>query len=368
MKPSFHMIIIILLVVFGTSSCTSQNGKSVKANKKKAKKADGINIDEYLVSAPTRKSETEIIKLYMPGERKSSNWHDYYDASGNATRVGDYPSAVFLLDKAIELNPKNSDCFYMRGRDKFMDLDDKNASAKLDFIEAIKLGCTNPGAFELLASIYDSDGETQKAIETLSKGIKLCEKKKHLYLARAALYATVGKKEKALADYSSLLESDPGFSRAYFMRGQLYEDLGKNEKALEEYNQAAKTNTIYNKVSTKIAGLKTRAILLNKLGRFEEATADLTEILKERPNDDELLRLRGDNFCALKKYDQALSDYTNSINAAPDFARLSYAARAKLYRLQGKNNLAEKDLVKSIKLKEAPAETPLYSGKPKKTE
>ena len=144
------------------------------------------------------------------------------------------------------------------------------------------------------------------------------------------------------------------------MRGQLYEELNEPNKALVDYAQAFKTDQKDSVVSTKSIAMKLRSALLSKQGKHKEAIKDLDAIISIQPDNDELLRLRGEQYYKLKDYKNAISDFTEAIEMAPHFSRLTFEARSKAYKAIGEDELAEKDLASAAKIKESPAERPIY--------
>lgn len=59
-------------------------------------------------------------------------------------------------------------------------------------------------------------------------------------------------------------------------------------------------------------------------------------------SDDEPLRLRGQEYFKLKKYKQAVDDYTQAIEIAPNTSS-NYQARSLAYEKLGQKSMAQKD-------------------------
>lgn len=323
---------------------------------------EGVIGSEYYLKVPQLGFE-EAVKRYMPkrkGKSAEKSWSDYSQAADVATHADDYSSAELLLSKAIELDPKNAHLYYKRGRAKYNSLDQKSDGALLDFERAIELGERDSDAFEHLGELYYTKKEFQKALDVLSRGINESNDPRKLYRSRAPIYLSIGDKEKALSDYDTALKETPTFTRGYIMRAQLYESLGRNEEALEDYKNVAKYEREGERMDKKSVAVKLRASLLDKLGRHKEAVEVLTEGLELFQKDDELLRLRGEQFLKLKDYDKAVSDFSRSIKEEPHYAGAALEARSRAYDLMGKKNLAEADRKAALELKDRPAEKPVY--------
>lgn len=101
---------------------------------------------------------------------------------------------------------------------------------------------------------------------------------------------------------------------------------------------------------------------------ISDSNRDSTEIrelkaideLSEADKDEEDVHFRGDQYAALKMYDEAIVQYSESISMSPENARASYEARAKIFQAQGKFERAKEDRLAAQKLHDAPAEKTLY--------
>lgn len=336
------------------------SGKAKKSAESKKDVKDTERVVDALLSDSPHLSLEDAEKKYMRFSKASQDWKEYRKAAEAAMNLDDYDSCETLMTRAIELNPNVAEFYFYRGKARNNSLTQKTDGAIEDFEKAIEMGTKDPGVYESLAGTYDSRKQPDKAIETLTMGISVCGDTKKLYRARATVYLGRGEKEKALADYNKALEMTPSFTRGYIMRAQLYESLGRYEEALADYENVSKFEHDGTKLDTRSVAKKLRAALLSKLDRHQEALAVLDQALEEQKNDDELLRLRGEQYMALKQYDKAIADLTRSIEVAPHYARMTYEARSKAYEAAGKPELAAKDLERAAKLKETPAEKPVY--------
>lgn len=359
----YFVLTLFLFTFMLVAACTKDSGLEHDTSKSKSKQIQSkekIKLGDFILPEIETKSKAQILKLYMPNGIESGNWKDYNKAAESAMRESDYRAAEVLLNRSIQLSPSISKTYYLRGRCKYNSFEDRNSEAAIDLEKAIELGETGSGAYEILTTIYDTKGEVAKALDIIGKGIKVCTKKKHLYHARAAIYISLGEKENALKDYNALLDNSPEFARVYIMRGQLFEELGRNEEALKDYLLAFERDNKDSVVSSKSVSMKFRSKLHSKLGNHKEAVNDLNRVLAVMPKDDELLRLRGEQYLLMKDYKKAVQDFTTVIEVAPHFARLALEDRSKAYKALGEDELAKQDLERANKLKDAPAEKPVY--------
>ena len=338
----------------GKSSKSIESNADVKSTRDVERIPDSILTDIPVLSL--QEAEKKDMRFCKPTEDSK----EYRKAAEAAMNRDDYESCETLMTRAIDLNPNVVEFYFYRGKARNSSFTQKTDGAIEDFEKAIEMGTKDPGVYESLAGIYDSRKQPDKAIEVLTMGISVCGDTKKLYRARATVYLGRGDKEKALSDYNKALEMTPSFTRGYIMRAQLYESLGRYEEALQDYENVSKFEHEETKADTKSVAKKLRAALLSKLDRHKEALEVLDKALLEQNNDDELLRLRGEQYMALKQYDKAIADLTRSIEVAPHYARMTYEARSKAYEAAGKPELAAKDRERAAQLKETPAEKPVY--------
>lgn len=317
-----------------------------------------------LFTSPPKESGEEIVKRYI--RRKNSvpiTARQYREASDAAMELNDYDAAEMLASKSIELDPDNARGYLLRGKARCNSTDGKYEDALADLRIARDLGLRKTDLYATEAKINDSLGRTQDAIDALSEGIVHFPGSKKLYKTRASLNLALGKTDETMKDYNKLLEIDPRDSLCRILRGQLHESTGENEAALEDYELAARPDRKEGKIPKRPVALKFRAILLDKLGRHQEAVADLTAALELDRQDDEVRRLRAVQYIALKKFDLALADLNRAIENGPEFAQQAYLDRATVYELTGKTDLAQQDRQSASRLKKKPAERPLFELK-----
>ncbi len=78
------------------------------------------------------------------------------------------------------------------------------------------------------------------------------------------------------------------------------------------------------------------------LKKYEEALADYTEAIELDPKYVNAYDFRGNAYKAVGKNEEAIADYTKAIELAPKDA-INYSARGRAYKAVGKNEEAEAD-------------------------
>lgn len=284
----------------------------------------------------------------------------YFAAAEAALNARDYGSAEVLLDEVIRLEPANGHAYHLRGRARCNAFSQKDQEALADLKKAISLGVVNSSVYEFLARIYDGAKQKDQAIEALTQAIKLNPKDQKFYRWRASLYFDSGKKKQAKADYDKAISLDPKGPYLRLLRAQLLESMALYDEALVDYAKAAEYDSGRDRVLKRGAALKAWTVLLMKLGRYEEAITVVNKGIAMDKSDDELIKLRGDNYAALKKYDAAVKDYSKAIELGPSVSGAVFLSRSRAYHAIGRDDLAQKDSLEAKKLSDAPAEKQIY--------
>ena len=340
------------------SSCSGDEDNSSEAPEpvKSSKKKKHEDLDR-LIFAPTELTLEEAKQKYVKTAPVDSIVLS--TAAELAADKADNDAALKLATEAIRLDDKNGNAYYQRGRARCNIVAGKDDDAIDDLKKAISLGRSDSNAHLILARLYDNNKQPQKAIESLTIAIQLSPRGRDLYKARAAIYASTGELEKALEDYKKLGELDPSSSATYYQRGQILETLKRFDDAKTEYKHILKFEQKKLKVPLKGLAYKQLAAIDSDQGKHKNAIQYLTEWIKLDVDDDEPVRLRGLEYAKVQDFKNALLDLDAAIELAPDVAG-NFVARAGVYSMMGKSELAEKDRLEANRLKDVPAERPIY--------
>lgn len=271
-----------------------------------------------------------------------------------------YDRCIELATKAIQKDQNLARAYSLRADASIKSLNGDDKTAESDLRTATALAPNNPEPHELLAELLYEKKDVDGALKEVTRAIELSPKDKGLNELRAGLYDQIGKKELAMADLQAAIDKQPEQIANYLVRAQYAEKYGLQDEALKDYSEGIKRSKQKITDLAKQEGYKRRAMLLSKMGRHKEAVADLSTVIKVNDDDDDALRLRGDEYAALNDFDRAVNDYTKAIELSPDYARASLEARAKAYEHLGKTALAKNDLEKAAHLEYKRAEKPVF--------
>lgn len=313
------------------------------------------------LSPSTKRSIEEVSAQYFP-ERKAHTLKksDYLAGSDRAAARLDFESAVILCTEAIKLAPSDPEAYFKRGKARLDSSNSDSTETLADLEKAIRLNYRDSKAYELLAVVYDSRKEKDKALESIAKALEINPADSGLHKMKAAMHAAYGDIESAKMDYDAWVRLAPNHPLPYILRGQLLQSMKKYDAALQDFKMVCTLPEVSNSVSNRDMAFRLRAGLLSKLGRHKEAIEVIDEGLQQNRNEDELFRLRGDEYMFLKDFKKAIADYTQAIGKAPEFAGKALDARGKAYAALGDKVRAGKDFQKARELLAKPAEKPIY--------
>ena len=95
-----------------------------------------------------------------------------------------------------------------------------------------------------------------------------------------------------------------------------------------------------------VKALTTQGIEQCNDGQFDQAIGTFNQALKQKPNDPNLLYLRGRAYTAKGQYDRALADLNQAIKLNPSYGQ-AYFSRAMVYCYQENFDEAVKDIDKA---------------------
>ncbi len=142
---------------------------------------------------------------------------------------------------------------------------------------------------------------------------------------------SAGDEEPVLAELNQAITNDPGDFLAYVKRGDLFRERGSLMLAIKDYSSAIEC------YRGRLDYLRTGQV---------GGAAPLKDALKKRPEVALACFHRGCSYSQLGKFEQAMTDFTELIQASPKSEY--YLERARTYRAQGELEKAISDEQKAI--------------------
>ncbi len=128
----------------------------------------------------------------------------HFDKGTEYMIIEKWDKAIVEFNKAIELNPKLTGAYVMRGR------------------------------------AYHEKGQYNKAIADYTQALQLNPKADAAYYNRGLLFHKKQQYDKAIADYTQAINIKPKSANAYHNRGNVYFDKQQYDKAIADYDLAIK--------------------------------------------------------------------------------------------------------------------------------
>lgn len=136
-----------------------------------------------------------------------------------------------------------------------------------------------------------------------------------VYYGRSVALARQNQTAQAADDLDRAFQLHPESSHN---RGLMLESIGRDEEALQDLTKSI------SETASNDRCLFDRARVLTRLNRYEEAIVDLTAAIKSNPHDAEYRHLRGTCYVQLGRNNEALNDLTAAIRIHPGFAQAIY--------------------------------------------
>lgn len=141
--------------------------------------------------------------------------------------------ALICFNKAIVLDPKNSDAY--EGRGEIFNRLEKENLARLDFDKAIALNPKNTQALFHRALQLRVKNNEKAALADFNQAVAAAPTDTDILGYRAKLHQDLHHDDLAVKDYSHVLELDPHAEWARCQRGLTYQDMKHYDKAIADF-------------------------------------------------------------------------------------------------------------------------------------
>lgn len=145
--------------------------------------------------------------------------------------------ALHCFNKAIALDPKNSDAY--EGRGEVFNRIEKESLARIDFDKAITLNPKNTQALFHRALQLRVKNNEKAALADFNQALAAAPNDTEILGYRAKLQQDLHHNELAIKDYSRVLELDKNAEWARCQRGLCYQDMKQFDNALADFAELA---------------------------------------------------------------------------------------------------------------------------------
>jgi tetratricopeptide (TPR) repeat protein len=247
------------------------------------------------------------------------------------------------LNRALEINPQHARPYLIRSQvyERMGQLDD----ALKDLDRALAFKPDLEGGFKTRASLLVQFGRYDEAAKNLDQAIRFYPNDSGAFLMRATLSGFKRHDENAIADYTRALELEKRNSsarlKAFLERGKAYQRLGRYESAAADFTQVIALD------SAEAEAYLYRGTSYRELGRFDDALKDYGEYIRFNPNDPLGYYNRGNTYTLLERHEEALADLDRTLALDPDF-KDAYANRSGAHLRLGNTEAAIDDLQEAL--------------------
>lgn len=172
----------------------------------------------------------ESVKCYLDSIMMDRSYQEaYWGLAVSYKYLEEYPKAIKMLEKLIELDNKNDKYFFELG------------------------------------ICYLCDGQPAEAIPHLVQSIVINKENLEAQIQLAIAHELVEEEELSLMIYNKLIETNPEFLKAYYNKGAMLMGMGDFGEASKTFFQLIKRNPDYYKAYLGIA------MSFDKLGHYNDA-------------------------------------------------------------------------------------------------
>lgn len=191
-------------------------------------------------------------------------------------------------------------------------------------------------------------GDHHRAIELLSKALRIDPAKPDLYMQRGCLHAKNQDPGSAIQDFTSVLRLAPDNHEARAQRGQAHALMGATEKAIDDWQLAASGGHMQARqwLSRQVEDDCHRLLASSQ---HHQAMRLLNIAIRVAPANANLFFLRGQVNQAIMHHGLAISDFNTAIRLEPYHA-LAYALRGISHKNGGNRSGALRDWRSAVRL------------------
>ncbi len=362
---------------------TSQNYKSAltaSLNSADAKsalekfRASSVNMDGSVNFADLGSSINQAAKSMQDKQTNAPKTTlDYRADAQKALAKGDYKGGKEALDKAIELNPKDSDLYTQRAManaqmqdyasaiqdyNSAIAADPNNAKAFLDRARLKSLEGNNKGALADLAKAKDlygeqgnkkGEAEAENMANTLTGGTVRTKKddtEAQRLLKEGTNEYNKGNYGDALTKFDQLIKRQPDVPELYYNRAITNAAMGNNDAALKDYNATIQRNPRMPDAYIGAANIYMQKKDLNKAKEYVDQALSLN------PDNSKAYTMQGMIAANQEQPQKALESFNKAVEKDPEDAG-AYLYRGLTQAQQGGLDKALQDIQRAKQLASA---------------
>ena len=319
-----------------------EKGIAVEHQKKERARTNG----RLFVNTEPENARVRILNIkprfYQGMDLNPGEYHIEISASGYKTKKG-WVELTAGEDEiiSVQLEPidlketqtiEGSDVLALINQAKNLQKSDKHLEAIKILDKAIELYPKNSWVYTNRGNAYFNLKQYIKAIQNYDKAIELDPKNASDYYRRGLAYTMLKQYIKAIQDFNNAIDLDSGDARIYSMRGRAYLNLKQYTRAIQDYGKVIEL------VPNHIGAYHIRGSLYDYLKQYARAIQDYDKAIELNSGDATIYFRRGRAYAKLKQYDRAIQDYDKAIELNPGYTA-AYRIRGATYISTLKRNI-----------------------------
>ena len=227
-------------------------------------------------------------------------------------QLGHLKKAEEILDHCAQLDAKNFDVLHLLA---IVYASQEEYQRAIEYYKrALELSPNDASALSNLGSSLNSIGRNQEAFIVFQKAIKLDPNEPLFWYNAANTLCDTGEHKEALTYYDRSIKLDPQYYQAYINYGKVLFELKRYTESLNFYDKALRIN------KDSLDCLVNKGAALKELALYDEAITHYDKALSLKPDYAEAWSNKGITLNELKRYDEALVHYDKALSLKPDYA------------------------------------------------
>jgi superkiller protein 3 len=228
--------------------------------------------------------------------------------------LADTTNGIPLLEKAVELDPENTDSWFYLGT-AYVLIEDKE-KAYYAFQKALDVNPLNDAAWYFLGMMAETLGDIDEALECFEEALSINPDNPLVHQSKGVLFSVRGEHEKAL---ESLSKADPESLVAQFYIGASNLELGNSDIALESFQKVSKMEPLDSLeegfVTTSLYNI---GVIQSAAGETSTAISTLQEAVERSDEQSKSWLQLGRAYLDEENYSEAISALNKAIGADPE--------------------------------------------------
>lgn len=254
-----------------------------------------------------------------------------------------FKGTIAACSKAIEMDPKCSEAYQLRGWTIFYI--GKPTDALGDLNKAVAINPNRYENFTARGEVLRQLAKYDESRKDLTQAIKLSPEKPEAYYLRGLVCLLQGLHVRAKQDLTDAIKhgkGNPYLAYAYYWRGRTAEMSEDQKAAVADFSQSikmdpemeptfvghTKSGNYFVPLNTErrryALGLLERGLSYGVLGEHAKAVEDLSIVIKSSPRETLLYEKRGSAYLSLGKYSDALKDFNRALLLGTESADVYY--------------------------------------------